>query len=69
METLEIVFGNSCYNTMKSSKLGDKVLLLNALFNVGDLSGVPFTMEPTESELYVLRNIVDPNGLLLGRNE
>lgn len=38
METLEIVFGNSCYNTMKSSKLGDKVLLLNALFNVGDLS-------------------------------
>ena len=41
----------------------------NTGFNVGDLSGVPFTMEPTESELYVLRNIVDPNGLLLGRNE
>lgn len=38
MKTLEIVFGNSCYYTMKDSKLNDNILMINVLFNVGDLS-------------------------------
>ena len=38
MNTLEIIFGNSCYYTMKNSKLNDNMLMLNVLFNVGDLS-------------------------------
>lgn len=38
MNTLEIIFGKSCYYTMKNSKLNDNVLMLNVLFNVGDLS-------------------------------
>jgi glutaconate CoA-transferase subunit B len=35
-------------------------------FDLGDLSGVPVTPAPTEEELYLLRNVVDPTGLLLG---
>ena len=39
METLEIVFGNSCYMTMKNSAFkNNNILLFNALLNVGDLS-------------------------------
>ena len=38
MKTLEIIFGHSCYYTMKNSKLNDNILMLNVLFNVGDLS-------------------------------
>ncbi len=38
MKTLEIIFGHSCYHTMKNSKLNDNILMLNVLFNVGDLS-------------------------------
>ena len=39
METLEIVFGNSCYMSMKESKLQkNNILLFNLLLNVGDLS-------------------------------
>ena len=30
---------------------------------------VPVTAEPTDEELYILRNEVDPNGLIIGRNK
>lgn len=40
MDTLEIVFGNSCYYTMKNSRLNNNILMLNILFNVGDLSNI-----------------------------
>ena len=41
METLEIVFGNSCYMTMKDSNLkNNNILLFNALLNVGDLRAI-----------------------------
>lgn len=41
MNTLEVVFGNSCYNTMKKSKLNNNdILMFNILFNIGDLSNV-----------------------------
>lgn len=35
-------------------------------FDLGSLDDVPVTPAPTEEELYLLRNVVDPNGLLLG---
>ena len=38
-------------------------------FELGDLSGVPTTPEPTDEELRILREEVDPNGLLLARPE
>jgi glutaconate CoA-transferase subunit B len=41
----------------------------NTGFDVGDLESVPFTTEPTDEELYLLRNVVDPNRLLLGETE
>ena len=34
-------------------------------FELGDLSDVPPTPEPTEQDLYLLRNVVDPRGHLL----
>ena len=40
MNTLEVVFGNSCYYTMKESKISDNILMFNAKLNVGDLSNV-----------------------------
>ncbi len=41
MKTLEIVFGNSCYMTMKNSSLrSNNILLCNLLLNVGDLSTI-----------------------------
>ena len=41
MKILEIVFGNSCYMTMKNSSLrSNDILLCNLLLNVGDLSKV-----------------------------
>lgn len=40
MNTLEIVFGNSCYHTMKNSKLSNNILMMNVLFNIGDLSNI-----------------------------
>lgn len=41
MNTLEVVFGNSCYNTMKNSSLNNNnILIFNALFNIGDLSNI-----------------------------
>jgi glutaconate CoA-transferase subunit B len=38
-------------------------------FELGDLSNVPTTPEPTDEELRILREEVDPNGLLLARPE
>lgn len=36
----------------------------NTGFDLGDLSGVPVTAEPTAEELRILREQVDPNGIL-----
>ena len=36
----------------------------NTGFDLGDLSQVPITREPTEEELEILRNEVDPKGIL-----
>lgn len=41
----------------------------NTGFDVGDLSDVPITKEPTDEELKILRQIVDPNGILLDHGE
>ena len=41
MNILEVVFGNSCYYTMKKSKLNNNdILMFNVLFNIGDLSNI-----------------------------
>ena len=40
METLEIVFGYSCYHTMTKSGISNNILMMNVLFNVGDLSNI-----------------------------
>ena len=41
MKTLEIVFGNSCYMSMKESMFqNNDILLFNLLFNIGDLSKI-----------------------------
>ncbi len=41
MKTLEIVFGYSCYHTMKNSKFKNNYILkFNTLFNIGDLSNI-----------------------------
>lgn len=40
MKTLEIVFGNSCYYTLRNSKIDNDILMINILFNVGDLSNI-----------------------------
>lgn len=41
MEILEVVFGNSCYMSMKKSSLqNNEILLFNLLLNVGDLSKI-----------------------------
>ena len=40
MKTLEIVFGNSCYHTLRNSKIDNDILMINILFNVRDLSNI-----------------------------
>ena len=40
MNTLEIVFGYSCYHTMRESGISKNILMMNVLFNVGDLSNI-----------------------------
>ena len=41
MKILEIVFGKSCYVTMKNSSLkSNDILLCNLLLNVGNLSKI-----------------------------
>ena len=39
----------------------------NTGFDLGDLSGVPFTEEPSLEELKLLREDIDPKGILLGQ--
>lgn len=66
MKTLEIIFGNSCNSAMQKSKLNkNSILLINALFNVGDLStisdyiiGVPKDLCQEEKN-YFIKNEVD----------
>lgn len=41
-------------------------LIENTGFDIGDLENVPFTAEPTDHELRLLREEVDPRGILLG---
>lgn len=52
METLEIVFGHSCYYTMKKSNLNNNILIFNAIFNVGDLSNIKNYKIKIPDELY-----------------
>ena len=52
METLEIVFGHSCYCTMKKSNLNNDILIFNAIFNVGDLSNIKNYKIKIPDELY-----------------
>ena len=40
MNTLDIVFGNSCYDTIKGSNINNNILMFNTLFNIGDLSNI-----------------------------
>lgn len=39
----------------------------NTGIDLGDLSSVKTTPEPTQEELDILRNVVDPNGILISR--
>lgn len=52
METLEIVFGHSCYCTMKKSNLNNDILIFNTIFNVGDLSNIKNYKIKIPDELY-----------------
>jgi hypothetical protein len=52
METLEIVFGHSCYYTMKKSNLNNNILIFNTIFNVGDLSNIKNYKIKIPDELY-----------------
>ena len=53
MNVLNIVFGRSCYSTMKKSKLNsESILMFNVKFNVGDLSNVVNHKIKIPEELY-----------------
>lgn len=53
MNVLNIVFGRSCYSTMKKSKLNNEgILMFNVKFNVGDLSNVVNHKIKIPEELY-----------------
>lgn len=52
MKTFEIVFGHSCYYTMKKSNLNNDILIFNAIFNVGDLSNIKNYKIKIPDELY-----------------
>lgn len=52
MNTLDIVFGNSCYQTIKNSKINNEVLMINALFNIADLSNIENFEITIPQELY-----------------
>ena len=53
MQTLEIVFGNSCYMSMKKSSLkSNNILLFNLLLNVGDISKIEENKINIPKELY-----------------
>lgn len=53
MNVLNIVFGRSCYSTMKKSKLNsESILMFNVKLNVGDLSNVVNHKIKIPEELY-----------------
>lgn len=59
-DTLEVVFGNSIYYTIKKSVLGnDNILMFNVLFNVGDLSNIENFEINIPEELYYEKNNVN----------
>ncbi len=47
--------------------ISKKEIIENTGFDVGNLDGVPTTPEPTEEELRIMREEIDPKGILLQR--
>ena len=58
MDTLDVVFGNSCYSTLKNSQLNSNILMFNVKFNVGDLSDIEKFNIRIPEELYYEKNNV-----------
>ena len=58
MDTLDIVFGNSCYSTLKNSQLNNNILMFNVKFNVGDLSNIENFIIKIPEKLYFERSDV-----------
>lgn len=58
MCTLDVVFGNSCYSTLKNSQLNNNILMFNVKFNVGDLSNIENFNIKIPEKLYFERNNV-----------
>lgn len=64
MKTLEIVFGNSCYMSMKKSSLqSNDILLFNSLLNVGDLSKIE------ENKISIPKELCNEKGNYLCKKE
>ena len=64
MKTLEIVFGNSCYMSMKKSSLqSNDILLFNLLLNVGDLSKIE------ENKINIPKELCNEKGNYLCKKE
>ena len=75
MDTLDVVFGNSCYSTLKNSQLNSNILMFNVKFNVGDLSDIenfnikiPDKLHFERSDVYfkeeydtIINNIINKN--------
>ncbi len=59
MDTLDVVFGNSCYSTLKNSQLNSNILMFNVKFNVGDLSNIEKFNIKIPEELYYEKNNVN----------
>lgn len=59
MNVLEIVFGHSCYYTMKRSNLSsNNIIMFNVLFNISDLSNVEnFRVKIPEQLFFEEKNI------------
>lgn len=58
MDTLDVVFGNSCYSTLKNSQLNNNILMFNVKFNVGNLSNIENFNIKIPEKLYFERNDV-----------
>lgn len=57
MKNFEIVFGNSCYHTMKNSNLeNSNIIMIDIPFNVGDLSHITDYKITIPEELYIKSN-------------
>ena len=64
MKTLEIVFGNSCYMSMRKSSLqSNDILLFNLLLNVGDLSKIK------ENKINIPKELCNEKGNYLCKKE